>query len=213
MMATSSGPCDSPAVSTRSIALVSHDRLAHRGQDGRLVIEGNIDLAADEDPHLQEGLMQQHPEPRVGGAAGALPTPARAPSASVRRRRPAAVPPESASAAAAASGISASPGTVEIVRGTGACPGAVKGTGEHDDAERVAQRLERGDGGRSACHHLDVVGAEFGDRHDGGGCRRPGADDPHPVDALDARLAQCAHDAADIGVEAARAARTRGAAC
>ena len=74
MMATSSGPCDSPAVSTRSIGLVSHDRhRASRRARRPRHRSGTSASPRGEDPHLQQGLVQQHPESRGRGPARALP--------------------------------------------------------------------------------------------------------------------------------------------
>src|SRR3546814_18542393 len=73
MMATSSGPWDSPAVSTRSISLVSPERLTHGRQHGGLVRQGIARVCGDADAHLEQGLMKEHPEAGRGRVPGRLP--------------------------------------------------------------------------------------------------------------------------------------------
>src|SRR5690606_36302553 len=64
MTAMSSGTWDSPAVSTRSMPLVFHDRRPHDRHDDVLLGQQDVLAAMQEDADLPDGLVQQHVEPR-----------------------------------------------------------------------------------------------------------------------------------------------------
>src|SRR5690606_11254362 len=69
MTAMSSGPCDSPAVSTRSIGLVSHVRRSHFVTYAFFVIESVQRVAVQEHPDLSDRLMQEHRRTRNHSSA------------------------------------------------------------------------------------------------------------------------------------------------
>src|SRR5690606_35988583 len=64
MTAMSSGPWDSPAVSTRSMPLVFHARRPHDRHDDVLLRQRDVLATEQEDADLPHGLVQEHLEPR-----------------------------------------------------------------------------------------------------------------------------------------------------
>ena len=215
MMATSSGPCDSPAVSTRSIRLVSHDRqrASRRGRRPRRR------AATSRSPVSEDAHLQRAP----GAAASRAPrrrsrpraaTRSRARSASGRRRR------RAAGRRAAASGVGRGIRQRRIARQRrdrhvrGRRSAVVERTPRRTSTpEARAERDERLDRLRAAGDDLDARRAELASATSAEVAVAPAPTMRAPSTPSTPASAQGADDAADVGVEAARAVVRRAGAC